>query len=232
MFRMTGAAVVLALFSAVPVAWSFLVRPPDSVLRNAGYVQGPIDWQPMAPLAAFALALAVVIPAAVVGGMAGGLVWRWRRFAGSSVALATAWATGILILPIAAAVLGLHLRTGIVCLAGCDTLLRDDHPFGGPYAYANFLAGTFAFVWSLVLPVLVFLVVVRVLFDWARGRPAARPSLPLILLVGAFAVAHGIAVLWFAGITSGGLVPYVVLSVGVIAWAAWMDDRDSKAGSK
>src|SRR6478752_8406288 len=137
-----GAAVALALFSVPPVAWSFLYQPPEWALRNSGFVQGPIDWQPMAPLAAVAVALAVVVPSAVVGGLVGGLAWRWRRFAGASMALASAWATGIIILPLASALLGVHFRTGIVCLMGCESLLRNDSPFGGPMAYVEFLAAT------------------------------------------------------------------------------------------
>lgn len=218
-----GAAVVLSLLSVVPVASSFLLRPPDRALRNSGWVQGPIDWQPMEPSAAVALACAVVVSSAVVGGLAGGLVWRWRRFAGAAVALTSAWAGGVMTLPVAAAALGVHLRTGIVCVMGCETLLRDDRPFAGPVAYLEFLAGTIFVLWSVVLPALIVLVVVRVLFAWVRGRAAARPRLPLIPSVLAFAAGHGIALVWTASAGGGGFVPYLSLTIGVVAWATWMD---------
>jgi len=224
-----AAAVVLAALSAPLVAWSFLLRPPDWVLRNEGWAQGAIDWRPVAVEGAVALALSGAVPSAVVAGLAGSVVWRWRRFAGAAVALATGWATGIVMLPVAASVLGVHLRTGIVCAMGCEALLRDDRPFGGVSAYAIFLAGTLAFQWSVVAPVLVGLVVLRVLLDWVRGRPALRPRPPLIVWVVAFAVAHGIALVWVVLVTPAAVVPYLLLSAGVVVWASWMDRREGRS---
>jgi len=220
---------VLAVLSAPLVAWSFLVRPPDWVLRNEGWAQGAIEWRPVAVESAVGLALFAAIPSAVVAGLAGSLVWRWRRFAGAAVALATGWATGLVILPVAASALGVHLRTGIVCAMGCEALLRDDRPFGGVSAYAMFLAGTLAFQWSLVVPVLVGIVVLRVLLDWVRGRPALRPRPPLIVWVIAFAAVHGIALGWVVLVTPAAVVPYLVLSAGVVVWVAWVDRRDGRS---
>jgi hypothetical protein len=218
-----GSAVMLALLSVVPVAWSLMISPTPAVLRNSGFVQGPIDWQPIAPLAALALALTVVVSSAAVVGFLGGLVWRWRRFAGAAAALASAWAVGIVALPMAAAALGVHLRTGIVCVMGCEVMLHDDRPFAGPIAYGEFLAATIFFLSSLVSLALIILVVVFVLPSWVRGRPAARPRPPLIPSVIVFAGAHGIVVVWTANATPGGLVAYLFLSAGVVVWTLWMD---------
>lgn len=216
-------AVLLAVVSVPLVAWSFNLSPAQAALSNSGSAQGPIDWSPMPPMAALALAVAVVMPSAAVGGLLGGVVWRWRRFAGAAIALATAWAMAIVTLPVAAAALGVHLRTGIVCVFECETLLRDDRPFGGLLGYAYFLLGTFGFAWSAVMPLLILLILIWVLAAWVRGRPAARPQPPLIASVVAFAVAHGIALIGTATASPGVLVPYLSLSAGVVAWAVWME---------
>ncbi len=221
-----AAAVLLACLAVLPVAWALTLEPSASAQRNAGWVQGPIDWTPMSPLAAVALAIAVVIPAAVVGGLAGGLVWRWRRFAGAAVALVVAWAVAVLTVPIAAAALGIHLRAGIICFFGCQALLRDDQPLGGAIAYAYFLVATVAFSWSWVVPALLLLVVGRVLFDWARGRAAARPRLPLVVLIVGFAIIYGIGLIAARDPALTSLVPYALLAIGVAVWAAWMDRVD------
>lgn len=214
---------VLAVCSVAPVAWSLLAQPPEGVLRNSGFVQGPIDWEPMSVIDAIELALAAVISSAIIGGLLGGLVWQWRRFAGAAAALASAWATGIVALPLLASLLGIHLRTGIVCITGCESLLRDDQPFAGPIAYLEFLAGTFFFLASLFVPAMLLLVAVTVLPAWLRGRPAVRPRPRLIPSVVIFAVAYGMGTLWTGG--SGfpaGLIPYLSLSIGVVAWTIWM----------
>jgi len=224
MARAVGAAVGLALLSVLPVAWSLLMAPPETALENEGFVQGPIDWLPMAPESAVVLALAVVVPSAVVGGLVGGLIWRWRRFAGAAVALASAWSAGVVLLPVAASALGIHLRAAIVCAFGCESLLRDDQPFGGLIAYATFLAGTFFLVMSVIVPAAVALIVVGVLFARVRGRPAVRPRLPLVPSVIAFAAVHGIALVWTVIVTPSGLVVYFCLALGVVAWTIWMTE--------
>jgi hypothetical protein len=228
--RAVGAAIGLALLSVVPVTWSLLLAPPEWAIRNSGFVQGPIDWLPMAPESAFVLSLATVLPSAVVGALAGGLVWRWRRFGGAAVALASGWAAGVVILPMAAAVLGVHLRAATVCVMGCQSLLRDDRPFGGVIAYGWFLAGTFFLAWSAIVPAAVVLIVISVLFAWVRGRPAVRPRLALIPSVIAFAAVHGIALVWIVLVTPGVLLPYVSLAIGVVAWTIWLNQGGRLSG--
>jgi hypothetical protein len=224
-------AVGLALLAVIPVAGSLLVEPSPTTLANSGFAQGPIDWQPISLPAALALALVVVLIAALVGGSLGGLVWRWRRFAGAVGALVTAWATGIVMLPLAAAALGIHLRAGIVCVMGCESLLRDDKPFGGAKAYGEFVVGTLAILWAFVWPGLLILFAVFVLPWWIRGRAAPRPRLPLTIAIAAFAAVHGFPLLWAAPTGHGGTVPYVCLSLGVVAWTVWMA-RGSRAPIK
>jgi hypothetical protein len=229
--RAVGGAVGLALLSVIPVAWSFLVTPSSTTLANRGFVQGPIDWEPISLPAALALALAVVLIAALVGGSVGGLVWRWRPFAGAAAALVTAWATGILTLPMAAAALGIHLRAGIVCFFGCESLLRDDKPLGGVQAYAEFVLGTLALLQSFVWPALAVLLVLFVLPSWIRGRAAPRPRLPRTVAVAAFAAVQGFPLVWVAATGHGGVVPYLCLSLGIVAWTVWMS-RSSRAPNR
>ena len=130
-------ALVLALFSVGPVAWSLLVEPSASVLAHEGYVTEPIDWRPLAPFEAVALATVVIVPVALVAGWLGGLVWRRHAMVGVLVAITLAWALAIVLLPIAANLLGLPLRTGIFCLFGCEANLRDDQPLSGVIAYGQ-----------------------------------------------------------------------------------------------
>jgi len=228
MLLSVGTALVLAILAALPVAWSFLLRP-DADLSNAGFAAEPVDWRPVDPLSALILAVTVLVSCAIVGGVAGAFAWRWRRTVGACVALVTAWATGILLLPLAAAVLGIHLRTGILCfLTPCDALLRDDRPLDGAYGYVNFVAGNVFFVGSGVLGYLIGLAVVYVLAAGVRRRFETRPVLPVIVWLLGFAIAHGMALLISAQ-TSGALIPYVVLTIGVVAWTVWMDRAERSA---
>jgi hypothetical protein len=220
--RSIRTAVLLALVSVIPVAGSFLIPPSENALRNVGFQTGPIDWQPMSPVGAVLLALAAVLPSAVVGGAIGGFAWRRNRYVAAALALASAWATGIVVMPPAAAVLGIHLRAGIVCVMGCESLLRDDRPFLGILGYAEFMFGTALFAYSIVLPVLVLGIALIALSAWVRGRPALPPRPPLIPFVIAFAVLHGLGLVAMATTGLGGLVPYAAVSIGVVVWTVSM----------
>jgi hypothetical protein len=216
-----GVAVALALVSVVPVAWSFLQAPNDvERLANEGYITPPVDWQPLPPHEALVLALAAVIPAALVGGTAGGLAWRWRRLAGAAVALLTAWPVAIVVLPLAAAVLGIHLRSGISCFTGCDALLRDDEPLGGPYAFLNYAMLFVLFIPSAIVPGVIAVVVSKFLADWA-----VRPTIVLVVSLLVLAAVYGFPA---AASGPGAVIPYVVLVVGVVIWTIWMDRHDPR----
>lgn len=228
--RSVRVAVLLALLSIVPVAWSLRLSPPDAALRNRGSVYGPIDWQLISVPSALAVAAVVALTSAVVGGLIGGRAWRWRRVVGAVLALESAWAVGILTLPIAAASLGVHLRAGIVCIMGCQVLLRDDEPWGGPVAYAAFLASVVFTTWSLIVPVVVALLVGFVLYRWIRGRAADRPRPPLLLVVLALAVAQGLSLIWALGGGPGAIVVYASLAIGVLVWTALMARASDSLG--
>ena len=81
------AALLLALCSIGPVAWSLLVEQSAATLANERYVTEPIDWRPLAPFEALALATVVIVPVALVVGWLGGLVWRRHAMVGVLVTI-------------------------------------------------------------------------------------------------------------------------------------------------
>lgn len=85
-------------------------------------------------LTAAVVALAAVLPAAIVSAFVGGRIVRRHRAWGLFVTVSLAWAIGVALLPMAAAALGAHLQTGIVCLMGCEAHLRSDAPLSGAAA--------------------------------------------------------------------------------------------------
>jgi hypothetical protein len=233
-------AVALALLAIAPVAFSLAIEPAADRIANRGFASGPIDWRPMEPIEAVVLSAVVVFAAAMVGGAVGTLAWRWSRIGSGVSALVSAWATAIVAIPLAAAALGIHLRTGIVCIMGCEALLRDDQPLGGVMAYAEFLMGTAI----IVSPIIGLGAIAAVVWaaasvrrrNSAEARPDGTPGIGpapsprkrrLVLgsAISLFAVVHGAGI----GLTSStgqtGLIPYVCLTVGVVAWAIWIDRR-------
>jgi hypothetical protein len=235
--RATSAAVVLALLSIVPVAVSFGVPPSREMIANERWAAPPIDWQLIEPLHGLVLATVTTLVAAVVGGLAGGLAWRRGPIWGGVAALAGAWATAITVLPLVAAGLGVHLRTGIICLFGCQASLRDDQPFGGPAAYAEFVLGTAVLVWPIIALAAVVTVVLTVVpslrppgpgnsADTAGTSPRgllANSRLLLVLSLGGFALVHGAGIALMSSSNQTGLIPYLCLCVGVVVRAAWLD---------
>jgi hypothetical protein len=209
------AALVLALCSVIPVAWSLLVEPSASVLANEGYVTEPIDWRPLSPFEAFALATVVIVPVALVVGWLGGLVWRRHAMVGVLVTITLAWALGIVLLPIAANLLGLPLRTGIFCMFGCEANLRDDQPLSGVIAYAQLVFTVVLIAYALLIPAFVF---------WLGGK-IGWYIVPVLAVIGGHAVVHWLAIL---SPTAGAQVPYACLAIGVVLWALWMQ-RSSRA---
>jgi hypothetical protein len=239
-------AVVLALLSIVPVALSLEMAPPADHLANRGFASGPIDWQPIGPIDAVILSALVVLIAAIVGGAVGALAWRWSRIGSGVSALAIAWATAIVAMPLAAAALGIHLRTGIVCVMGCEALLRDDQPLGGVTAYTEFLMGT-AIIVSPIIALGAIAALVLAVASVRRRNPAEAPQeatrsiasepppRPRRLVLGSaiagFAAIHGAGI----GLTSSsgqtGLIPYLCLTAGVVAWAVWIDRPPSRGSA-
>jgi hypothetical protein len=237
-----AAAVLLASISIIPVALSLQLTPPAELLANVHWAKPPIDWRPMRAIEAVALTTIVVLVGALIGGAIGGFVWRSGRIWGGVAALASAWAASIVVMPLSAAALGIPLRTGIICIFGCEALLRDDQPFGGPVAYVEFLIGTAILAWPLI--VLSVIVVVVVTIAAVLGRHSAdggqvvtvapagaargiRSRAAVLLALAGFALVHGAGLALTAASGQTGVIPYVCLSFGVLAWAAWMDHRSA-----
>jgi hypothetical protein len=228
--RAPGAAVMLALLSIAPVAASFNLAPPADLIANKRFASPPIDWQPIDIVHALVLAMVAVLVAALVGGIAGGFTWRRSPIWAGIVALATAWAAALGVLPVVAAVVGIHLRTGIVCIFGCEALLREDQPFGGLAAYAEFILGTAALTWPVIGLAAIGIVIMTIMSVRRRSGPtgpATSPSVPitrlrLVVPLGAFAVIHGAGIAALSSSRQTGLIPYVCLSIGVVIWAAWL----------
>ena len=207
----------LALLSAVPIAWSLQLQPDLALLANDGWTAPPIDWRPLSPIDALVLALAVVVPSALIAGWVGGVAGRRYAAAGVLTAITVAWALGIVLLPITAAILHLPLRAGIVCTFGCEAMLRDDQPLSGISAYGQLVAGGLIADALLAVPGIVF----------ALARVFGRQLLAVIALVGIHAVAH----VWaLVSVTTGGVVPYACLAIGIVIWTQWLRRSSTRLG--
>jgi len=194
-------------------------------IANEGFVSPPIDWRPLDLWPSLGLAAAASLLAAVVGSVIGTYAWRRRPIVAGPAALAGAWAAGVISLPLVAAGLGIHLRTGIVCVMGCEAWLRDDQPLGGVAGYAMFVLGSAFVVWPVVLGAGIVIAVGTILSSRSvRGSSTppgslGRPRLLLLLAAFAgFAVIHGAGIGLTASSQQTGFIPYLSLSIGTAIW--------------
>ena len=154
------------------------------------------------------LALAAVISAALVGGALGGLVrLRWPVL-GAFVAVWISWAIGIVVLPVAATLMGVTLRAAVVCVDSCSASLRGGDPASGIVAYQTVLV----FSRFFVLPALVgsLLAIAAAI---AGFRHALIAGVVLAVL------AQGAVHFWSLWL-GGGLPAWLCLAVGVVIWSA------------
>jgi len=158
------------------------------------------------------LALAAVLPAALVGGFLGGRLRRHFPVLGASLALSLAWLTGVIMLPLAANVLDIPFTSGVWCISSCSVHLRDDQPLGGALAYANSLRGSLFFVPLWLVPLIFLILAVR----WNPGDSAVPIFFAILLHAG----------LHIPAIAGGGAVPYLCLAVGVFAWSLILRARN------
>ena len=222
--RPVAMALGLAAISVVPVALSFNLQP-GSAIANEGFVSPAIDWRPLDLVPSLALAAVACLLAALVGGVIGAYAWSRRPMLAGPAALAGAWAAGVISLPLVAAGLGLHLRTGIVCFMGCEAYLRDDQPLGGFAGYVMFVLGSAFVIWPVVLVAGAVIAVATILSasrvpDSSTPRPPLRRPRVLVLLAAfaAFALIHGAGVGVGAISLQTGLIPYLSLSAGTAIW--------------
>jgi hypothetical protein len=197
-------AVGLALVSVVPVAWALQIGPDSLILEQ-------LDWHPLGTEQVLLLAVGSVIPAGVLGGAIGGLVWTRRQTVAPVVALSVAWITGIVALPLVAAALDIPLRSGIGCLVGCVAHLRDDNPLGGLAAYGETLMTWPFTIFYLVIPGALLLL----------ARRFRRAALWMATWLSAHAVLHVYTVHGDASAI------YAVLTLGVVLWTGWLWARDA-----
>ena len=198
-------AVVFAVLSIVPVAWSLQIGPDDWMAQQA-------RWRPPGFPGALGLAACASLAAAIAGGYLGGRVRATHRVVGALVALAIAWPVGITVLPLAAATLRVPLVAGIGCLDSCDAMLHDSDPWGGLGAYL------YSYMWLItVVPEGVALVL---LFLARLAARRARVALGAALVVAAFGALNALS----AG--QDGLTAFACLGFGVVAWSAWLQARD------
>ena len=197
-------AVVFAVLSILPVAWSLQSVPAHEASLA--------DWSPPGWPGALLLATCASLVAAVAGGYVGGRVRVPQPVAGALMALVMAWPIGITVLPLAAATFGVHLRTGIGCIDGCTAYLSDAAPWSGPGAYAQSFTGLILVVPEVVAVVFLFL---------ARlALRRARVILGIAFVVAAYGALHMDSVL------GDGATAFACLGVGVVAWSAWLQARD------
>lgn len=191
---------LLGLASAGPAGWWLLLPPQGERERLA------VGWQPLAVEEAMALSLVAVLAASTVGGGLAGRTLARHRTSAPLLAVAVAWPTAIAILPIAASVLGIPLRAGIVCLSGCSATLTDERAVSGIDAYLNATAlGAVTLVTSL--PALG----VALGGVWLGRRGHHSTS------AGAMVIGYGCLNVW--SILLGGAVPFLLLAAGVLVWA-------------
>jgi hypothetical protein len=206
-------ALLLSL-AGLPVAIWALVSPAPAQSGLAGVAPGLAD--------AVLIAAIAVLGAGLAGGIAGSFL-AGRRIAAPFAALAVAWATGIGLLGLAPALLGISYTVGTFCLDACNPLVSSDKPLSGITTW--FGGAVLGFV--TIVPVVIALVAVRL-----AKRAGARGSVLAPVL--AALVAHT-ALNWLTLLGSGipGIVVYVALCLGVASWALLLArEREPGTGSE
>jgi len=197
-------AVLLGLVSIVPVAWALQASPGSHAMEEVG-------WRPLGTEQALRLAIGSVVPASLLGGAIGALLWRLRPTVAPAIALGVAWTTGLVALPLVAAAAAIPLREGVYCIDACFALLRDDDPLSGLAVNGQFLL---AFIFSipfLVVPAGIFLI----------ARAYRHRAFWMAAWLSTHAAIHAFALL------SGAWRVYAVLLLGVVVWTAWLVGRDA-----
>ena len=204
-------AIGLAVLSVPAVAWSLQLEPWFRI-DNEGLVTPPVDWRPMGVGSAVILALITTVLAAVVSSAIGGWIARRRRVLGLFATLAIAWFAAVTVLPIAATLLGIHLRAAIVCLIGCEASINSGDPLSGLRAVLLVPIGVARFVPVLAIPAVVLMV----------GRKQRSHALVVLGVVLTHAVFYG---LMLTPLVFGAHVPYVALVIGFAIWSYLVRDQ-------
>jgi len=190
--------VIEALFLSLLSTPFAAVAIRDSARSFHGFPPNP----PVTLEVAVRLAVVAVLVAGLAGGSVGKLLARGHPVLGVAAAAATAWASAIITLPIAASVLGISYRVSWYCISTCLDM-NSDAPSSGLDAYIqSVMLTTIGPAW--VALVLVFLAVVM-----SRSRQRI-PALGLALL--------GVAGFNFWSMLEAPAAA-IALVVGIVVWA-------------
>lgn len=206
-----GARQALASVASGPVRLALGLALLSMPVVAASLVQAPEAWQQRIVRAprvgwvdAVVLALPSTLTASVVGGFLGSRLVRTRPIAAVLVAIGSAWPVGIMMLPISAAVMGIGLRAGILCIDTCNPSLTDEVPISGISAYIGSLIGGAFFI----APPALF--VACVVAAWRIGR--RRYMAGSVLAIAGYGFLHGWSLLL------GGFPAFAALAFGVLTW--------------
>ena len=185
---------------SVPLVAASLVQPlPD---WEQEIVHAPQVGWPQALL----LALVSAVTASVVGASLGGQLVRSRPVAAALVAIGTAWPVGIGMLSITAAVFGIGLRVGILCIDTCTPEITSADPLSGFAAYPQSLLGAAVFG----VPLVVFIILMVVAW-WLSRRHRFLAGVVLTIV--------GYGALHVFSVSLGGGIAFACLAFGTVIWA-------------
>ena len=208
-------ALWFGVLSIIPSALSLVALPTWWLRDNPPY---RIDGGPLATVdlgPALLVSAVVILPTAVIVGWLAGRVWQRWRLVGVLVALVGAWALGVSLTPLVAAALGIPLTTGLFCFMGCEAYLRSDMPLSGVRGYLISAFVVVLIVYALLIPLIAFV----------AARRAGAFDAQVLAIVAAHSLVFWVALIQ---VSTGALIPYACLAIGVIAWSRWMRRLDEE----
>lgn len=140
--RRHSTVVALGL-AALSTPFAFLAIRAAATQRGSNSIDAPRDGDVLQ------LAIAAVLLAGLVGGVGAGRLAPARPAMATAVAIGLGWFTGVVAIPLVAALRGIPYQGAWICIDGCEAMLRSTDPLSGVAAW---WAGVLA---SLYGPVIV-----------------------------------------------------------------------------